>query len=106
MMAAVASLPDRLRRVIIGCFFQDLPMQVLADELGVTDSRISQMRTEALSLLRDGINSQLDPDAVEDRRRAGRVARRKQAYYAAIAAHPAVSRQRACDLVDQLQSVA
>jgi RNA polymerase sigma factor for flagellar operon FliA len=106
MLAAVAALPERLRRVIVGCFFQDLPMQVLAEELGVTDSRISQMRTEALALLRDGINSQLDPDVVEDRSRSGRVARRKQAYYAAIAGHPAVSRRRAQRLVPQLQSVA
>jgi RNA polymerase sigma factor for flagellar operon FliA len=106
LMAAVATLPERLRRVIIGCFFQDVPMQVLAEELGVTDSRISQMRTEALALLRDGINSQLDPDAVEDRSRVGRVARRKQAYYAAIAGHPAISRRRVDGLVPQLQSVA
>lgn len=97
MLAAVASLPERLRRVVIGCFFEDLPMQVLAEELGVTDSRISQMRSEALALLKDGINSQLDPELVADRTTAGRVARRKQAYYAAIAEHEAVRRQPAAN---------
>lgn len=95
LMAAVAALPERLRRVVVGCFFEELPMQVLAEELGVTDSRISQMRTEALALLKDGINSQLDPELVADRTTAGRVARRKQAYYAAIADHEAVRRQPA-----------
>ena len=61
-------------------------MQELADELGVSESRISQLRAEALLLLKDGINSQLDPDAVAPEARPnGRVARRKAAYYAAVA---------------------
>lgn len=98
LMAAVAALPERLRRVVIGCFFEELPMQVLAQELGVTDSRISQMRTEALALLKDGINSHLDPELVDDVQVAGRVARRKQAYYAAVAEETA-RRRRAPRLV-------
>ena len=62
-------------------------MQELADELGVSESRISQLRAEALLLLKDGINSQLDPDALEPEARPnGRVARRKAAYFAAVAA--------------------
>ena len=61
-------------------------MHELGEELGVTDSRISQMRAEALSLLRDGLNSQLQPEAVSgDCRPGGRVARRRHAYYEAIA---------------------
>jgi RNA polymerase sigma factor for flagellar operon FliA len=61
-------------------------MQELADELGVSESRISQLRAEALLLLKDGINSQLEPSAVaEEARPNGRVARRKAAYYAAVA---------------------
>lgn len=93
MMAAVAALPERLRRVVVGCFFEELPMQVLARELGVTDSRISQMRTEALALLKDGINSHLDPELVPDAAQVGRVARRKQAYYAAVAEESARRRR-------------
>ena len=62
-------------------------MQEIADELGVTESRISQLRSEALLLLKDGINSQLDPDALEPEARPnGRVARRRAAYFAAVAA--------------------
>ena len=44
------------------------------------------MRAEALALLRDGMNAHLDPDLVTaDGRPDSRVARRKAAYYAAIA---------------------
>ena len=61
-------------------------MQSLADELGVSESRISQLRAEALLLLKDGINSQLQPEAVTaEARPNGRVARRKAAYYSAVA---------------------
>ena len=61
-------------------------MQDLADELGVSESRISQLRAEALLLLRDGVNSQLEPGAVPTEPRPnGRVARRKAGYYAAVA---------------------
>ena len=61
-------------------------MRELAAELGVTESRISQMRAEALRLLREGMNSQLDPALVPAPVNAGgAVARRKAAYYAQIA---------------------
>jgi RNA polymerase sigma factor FliA len=84
---AVRALPDRLRAVVIGYFFEERSMQDLADELGVSESRISQLRAEALLLLKDGMNSQLEPDSiVEEARPNGRVARRKAAYYAAVAA--------------------
>jgi RNA polymerase sigma factor for flagellar operon FliA len=86
LVDAVAALPERLRRVIIGYFFEERPMDELAQELGVTDSRISQMRAEAISRLRDGIDSQLDPEALAARApESALVARRRAAYYAAIA---------------------
>lgn len=84
---AVDTLPERLRAVIRGCFFDDRPMRELADDLGVTESRISQMRAEALRMLREGLNSQLDPGTFADPANVGgAVARRKAAYYAQIAA--------------------
>lgn len=88
---AIEALPDRLATVVRGCFFEDRPMRELAEDLGVTESRISQMRAEALRLLRDGLNSQLDPGMLAsspDRpvHVGGAVARRKAAYYAQIAA--------------------
>ena len=59
-------------------------MADIAVELGVTESRVSQMRAEALKLLKDGMNSQLEPSVaapVSD----GRGAAQRGAYYAAIA---------------------
>ncbi len=83
---AIEALPTRLQVVVRGCFFEDRPMRELADELGVTESRISQMRAEALRMLRDGLNAQLAPElvAAPDNHR-GAVARRKAAYHSQIA---------------------
>jgi RNA polymerase sigma factor FliA len=86
LLDAVSSLPERLRHVVTGYFFDERPMQELADELGVTESRISQMRAEALVLLRDGLNSQLDPDMLPAEPRSTRVANKRAAFYATIAA--------------------
>lgn len=86
LIDAVAALPDRLRQVVVGYFFEERPMQELADELGVTSSRVSQMRAEAVGMLRDGITSQLEPERIDIAELSPRVARRKAAYVAAVAA--------------------
>ncbi|GAA2579514.1 FliA/WhiG family RNA polymerase sigma factor [Dactylosporangium fulvum] len=84
---AINALPDRLRQVVTAYFFDERPMNDIATELGVTESRISQLRAEALVLLRDGLNNHLDPDLLNGPARAdGCVARRREAYYAQIAA--------------------
>jgi RNA polymerase sigma factor for flagellar operon FliA len=84
---AVDVLPPRLRAVIVGYFFEERPMAQIADELGVTESRVSQLRAEALGLLRDGLNTHLDPALAADETplREGCVARRRAAYYDRIA---------------------
>jgi RNA polymerase sigma factor for flagellar operon FliA len=87
LVDAIRSLPERLQIVVRGYFFQDRSMQDIGAQLGVSESRVSQLRAEALDLLKDGINSQLDPSAVAGQANpTGRVARRKAAYFAAIAA--------------------
>jgi RNA polymerase sigma factor FliA len=84
---AIEALPDRLRLVVSRYFLEERPMAEIAVELGVTESRVSQLRAEALTLLRDGMNSQLEPALVEGAERPeGCVARRKAAYYAQVAA--------------------
>lgn len=92
LRAAVHTLPERLRVVVEGIFLQDRSVAELADELGVTQSRISQLRTEALSLLRDGLNANLEPDLVAAGERPDGVAeRRRHSYFAAIAARAAMA---------------
>ena len=83
---AVAALPERLRMVVVGCFFEERPMLDLARELGVTESRVSQMKAEALGLLREGLDATLEGEARAELPATGRVARRKAAYFAAVAA--------------------
>jgi RNA polymerase sigma factor for flagellar operon FliA len=84
---AVAALPERLRTVVVDCFFEERPMLALAEELGVTESRVSQMKAEALALLREGMDSQLEPQPEKSGLPIkGRVAHRKAAYFAAVAA--------------------
>jgi RNA polymerase sigma factor for flagellar operon FliA len=86
LVDAVALLPDRLRVVIEGYFFAERPMAEIAAELGVSESRISQMRAEALVLLKDAMNSALDPEMVAPHQRPdGCAARRRDAYFAAVA---------------------
>ncbi|MBW6438565.1 sigma-70 family RNA polymerase sigma factor [Actinoplanes hulinensis] len=83
---AVEALPERLRTVVQGYFFEERPMVQIAADLGVSESRVSQLRAEALVLLRDGLNTHLDPAmAAENPPKEGCVARRRAAYYDKIA---------------------
>ena len=81
---AVALLPERHRLVITGYFLQGSTSEELARFLGVTESRVSQMRTEALSMLRQGIEAQYAP-AADGADPQGLVARRRARYAEAIA---------------------
>ena len=83
---AIEALPERLQVVVRGYFFQERTVADIAEELGVTQSRVSQLRAEAIELLRDGVNSQLEPENVTPLRRpTGRVSRRQAAYRVAMA---------------------
>ena len=84
---AINALPERLRHVVTAYFFHERPMNDIAAELGVTESRISQLRAEALVLLRDGLNNHLDPQLLANPDRTnGCIARRRETYYQQIAA--------------------
>lgn len=84
---AIQALPERLRLVVEGYFFDERPMLDIANELGVSESRVSQLRAEALVLLREGMNANLEPTLVTTTDRPdGCVARRREAYFSQIAA--------------------
>ncbi|MGA8211069.1 MAG: sigma-70 family RNA polymerase sigma factor [Nocardioidaceae bacterium] len=85
---AVAQLPERLRAVVEGYFFAGRPMVEIAAELGVSESRVSQLRAEAVVLLRGALDFALEPDQAKQKTGAeGSATRRKESYYASVAAH-------------------
>ena len=103
---ALASLPVRLRQVLVGYFLEGRTSAQLADDLGVTESRISQLRSEALALVRHGLaaayGEPVDP-------LSGRAASRQASYNASLAGRSSfagrlasVPSQRAVPLVERL----
>jgi RNA polymerase sigma factor for flagellar operon FliA len=93
LVDAIEELPERLRAVVRGYFLEERPMAEIAAELGVTESRISQLRAEALVLLRGALAEALEP-ALADRSgdQTGIVARRRATYAASVAARHASRR--------------
>jgi RNA polymerase sigma factor for flagellar operon FliA len=90
LVEAISELPERLRKVVEDYFFAERPMADIAADLGVTDSRVSQMRAEALRLLKDALNHALEPSLVSGAGRPhGCANRRREAYFAAVAARHA-----------------
>ena len=81
---AISLLPERQRLVIIGYFLEGKTSQDLARFLDVTESRISQIRSEAIQMLKDGIEAQYVADEIPREEPRGRSARRKAAYVDAI----------------------
>ena len=49
--AAIAELPDREQQVLALCYYEEMTLQQVATILGVTESRISQIRKQALGRL-------------------------------------------------------
>jgi RNA polymerase sigma factor for flagellar operon FliA len=83
---ALELLPERLQTVVRGYFLQGRTSADLAEELNVTESRVSQMRSEGLALMRAGLQAQFDDrDGVAASRESSRAAQRKAAYSAALA---------------------
>jgi RNA polymerase sigma factor for flagellar operon FliA len=79
---AVGLLPERHRIVVVGYFLEGRTSLELAALLDVTESRISQLRSESLQMLKDGIEAQYS--IADDAPPAGRAARRRAAYATAI----------------------
>lgn len=82
---AIALLPERHRMVIVGYFLEEKTSLDLARFLGVTESRVSQLRSDALEMLRTGLLAQYE-DASEsaDPEVTNRRLEKRKAYAAAI----------------------
>jgi len=58
---AIGTLPPRERRVIQLYYYGDVTMKDIGSELGVNESRVSQLHARALRRLRDAIGTDLAP---------------------------------------------
>ena len=97
---AIAELPERLRHVVEQYFLAERPMAEIAATLGFSESRVSQFRAEALVLLRDALNHELEPELVTPHPRPnGCASQRREAYFAAVAARHAASLRRGTNTV-------
>jgi RNA polymerase sigma factor for flagellar operon FliA len=80
---ALRSLPERLQVVLVGYFLEGRTSAELAAALGVTESRVSQMRTEALTLVREALAAEYGERTTV---KTGRAAARQAAYNASLSA--------------------
>ncbi|MDQ1531631.1 MAG: polymerase sigma factor FliA [Microbacteriaceae bacterium] len=55
--AAVQALPERMRYIVEQIYYHDRSVNDLAEELGLTHSAVSQQRSEAVRLMRDGLEA-------------------------------------------------
>jgi RNA polymerase sigma factor for flagellar operon FliA len=98
---AVSLLPERHRLVVVGYFLEGRTSQDLARFLGVTESRVSQLRSEALLMLKEGIEAQYRSPESDTPVVSGRVARRKATYASAISdASEWTERMRNVQIID------
>ena len=84
LRAALGSLSERHRMVVVGLYFEKRSFEEIAELLGVTPSRVSQIRADALEIIRHGIDSQFVEER-SDERPKGRVAIRQARFAAEVA---------------------
>jgi RNA polymerase sigma factor for flagellar operon FliA len=85
---AINELPERLAHVVRSYFFEQRQMADIAAELGVTESRVSQLRAEALKMLKGGLGGLINMDetpAQIAQEAPGRAAAKLATYAAAVA---------------------
>ncbi len=83
---ALACLPEPVRQVVQGYFLEGRTSAELAAALGVTESRVSQLRTQGLRLLRAGLEAQYVEVPRPAAPTSDRAGQRAGAYAAAVAA--------------------
>lgn len=57
LRAAVCALPERLRFIVEQVYLHERPVKDVAHELGITHSAVSQQRSHALRLMREGLSA-------------------------------------------------
>ncbi|WP_207455981.1 sigma-70 family RNA polymerase sigma factor [Herbiconiux sp. SYSU D00978] len=64
LRAALEALPEKMRYIVEQIYVHDRPVGEIADELGVTHSAVSQQRTQAMKLMRDGLTHHYGDEGV------------------------------------------
>jgi RNA polymerase sigma factor FliA len=90
--AAVTSLPERMRYIVEQIYFHDRSVGELATELGLTHSAVSQQRSEAMRLMRHGLESQYSTGAVPRLEGQPKAAPARRAAYLARLAETSTAR--------------
>jgi RNA polymerase sigma factor for flagellar operon FliA len=88
LRSALAALPERLRLIVVGHYLEGRSLDELARTFGITPSRISQLKSDAVDIIRAGMDAQFEAEAeAAPAAPKGRVAIRKARYASAIAEH-------------------
>ena len=90
--AAVTSLPERMRYVVEQIYFHDRSVGDLAAELGLTHSAVSQQRSEAVRLMRHGLETEYSTGVVPRLGEQPTVAPARRAAYLARLAENSTAR--------------
>ena len=64
LMEAIRSLPERHRKVIVLYYYEGLTLKEIGEVLGVSDSRVSQLHSEALLRLRAKMRKYMATEAM------------------------------------------
>lgn len=87
LRASVAALPERMRYVVEAIYFDDRSVKEVAEELGITHSAVSQQRSEAIRLMREGMATHYSEDGDPAMIEAKTSQARRSAYLARLAQH-------------------
>ena len=85
LRAAVAALPERMRFIIEEVYFSERSVVDVAAELGVTHGAVSQQRSEAVQLLREGLSAHYDLPGADTTESPKVTPTRRNAYLTSIA---------------------
>ncbi|HEV7956248.1 MAG: polymerase sigma factor for flagellar operon FliA [Microbacteriaceae bacterium] len=96
LTAAVNALPEKMRSIVEQVYFDDRSVKEIAAGLGTTHSAVSQLRAEAIRLIRDGMTVHYGEDTASPYVMQSRIApANRTAYLTRLAEHAAANGTRA-----------
>lgn len=85
--AAVGALPEKMRHIVEEIYFKERSVGEVAEELGLTHSAVSQQRSEAMRLIRDGLQTHYADEGMPAAAPESRIAPARRTAYLARVAH-------------------